>query len=234
MLQKYLRAIKSSFTDLYKHPVVFAGIAGLLLIFFIGIRIFHGWGMVSGLIIGLLQILALTFYFNWLILSRAPRKIKLKDLTEFNYSLFIAVLNVAFALFITDIILRTLKDSPLAGLAIGINLIVVVCFNVLPEVINKHQYQGLTSFTESLDFIKRRWVEWILPMTLPIIPLLIFTPKQALVQYALGDPLMPFMNAIGNLRLFANSSGSIFLLILLVIFAHWLMLFRRRLYDQLS
>ncbi len=234
MLKKYLQALRLSWKDLYTHPIVFLGILALLLGYAVimNVLIKLNLGVAGGFILSLLEIAAISYYFNWLSLSRAPRGIKLNDLPEFNYNLFVSILNVAFVLFICDLMLRSFGDSELKAVIICVNLLVVICFNALPEIINKHQYQGLTSFSESLDFIKRRWVEWTIPMLLAIIPMLILAPQLGLLEFATSNPLKPFLITLKNYLVFVPFLG-LFSIIPLVIFAHWLMLFRRRLYDQL-
>ncbi len=235
MLKKYRQALLLSWKDLYRHPIIFLGIFALLIGFLICITIVSklGLGMAGGFISGMLQVVALTFYFNWLNYCQAPRGIKFKDLPEFNSALFTAVINVAFVLFISDLMLQSFWDSPLKAIVIGLNLIVVICFNPLPEIINKHQYQGLTSFSEALDFMKKRGLEWLPLIILPIIPILLLTPKMALIKLAISSPLMPFIVTLKNFEFLGLSFG-VLPIIPLIIFAHWIMLFRRRLYDQIA
>jgi hypothetical protein len=66
--------------------------------------------------------------------------------------------------------LRTLPQGP--GLILGMNLVVAVLFNVVPELIYLGHYSALDLLTESYRFIADNWIEWFpatIVLALPLV-----------------------------------------------------------------
>lgn len=66
--------------------------------------------------------------------------------------------------------LRTIPQGP--GLILGLNLVVVVLFNAVPELIYLGHHSSLALLSESYRFIADNWIEWfpaVIVMALPVL-----------------------------------------------------------------
>ena len=77
------------------------------------------------------------------------------------------VVGVTFILWVVFAVatpaLRTIPQGP--GLILGMNLVIVVLFNAVPELIYLGHHSALELLTESYRFIADNWIEWF-PATL--------------------------------------------------------------------
>lgn len=84
------------------------------------------------------------------------------------------VVGVTFILWVVFAVatpaLRTLPQGP--GLILGMNLVIVVLFNAVPELIYLGHHSSLELLTESYRFIADNWIEWFpatIAMAVPLI-----------------------------------------------------------------
>src|SRR6185436_13512838 len=84
------------------------------------------------------------------------------------------VVGVTFVLWIVFAIatpaLRTIPQGP--GIILGLNLVIVVLFNAVPELIYLGHHSALELLTESYRFIADNWIEWFpatIAMALPVV-----------------------------------------------------------------
>ncbi len=85
------------------------------------------------------------------------------------------VVGVTFILWVVFAVatpaLRTLPQGP--GIILGLNLVIVVLFNAVPELIYLGHHSALELLTESYRFIADNWIEWF-PATIAMaVPLLV-------------------------------------------------------------
>jgi hypothetical protein len=66
--------------------------------------------------------------------------------------------------------LRTIPQGP--GIILGMNLVIVVLFNAVPELIYLGHHSALELLTESYRFIADNWIEWFPPTLAMAVPLL--------------------------------------------------------------
>lgn len=68
--------------------------------------------------------------------------------------------------------LRTLPQGP--GLILGMNLVIAVLFNAVPELIYLGHHSSLELLTESYRFIADNWIEWFPATIVMAAPLVLF------------------------------------------------------------
>ena len=208
--------------------------------------VFSRFGMAGGFILGIINIVLLTFYYRWISECVRHTTLSWRDYFEFSYPLFSAVINTAFVLYIAQFVLGSLTTGLNALPLIScVNLGVFVLFNALPEVIYLRGAQGMEAFAESFRFVKDSWIEWFLPLALLFSPLIAASPMAVLLSLSSGEALLPalkFVQLIGpmvsSLVLAAVDGGSmlvqLFISILCILIATWFMLFRGFLYRELE
>ncbi len=95
------------------------------------------------------------------------------------------VVGVTFVLWVVFAVatpaLRTIPQGP--GLILALNLVVVVLFNAVPELIYLGHYSALELLSESYRFIADNWIEWF-PATIAL-----GAPLVALAMAPLPTPL---------------------------------------------
>jgi hypothetical protein len=92
-----------------------------------------------------------------------------------SFGVYLAdVIGVTFILWVVFAIatpaLRTIPQGP--GIILGMNLVIVVLFNAVPELIYLGHYSSLELLGESYRFIADNWIEWFpatIAMALPIV-----------------------------------------------------------------
>lgn len=190
------------------------------------------FGFAGGFLLGLVQIALLTLFYSWLQRSRERSGLSWKELIEFDGSLFIAIINAAFILFIAKFLAQTMSGgSP--QLPLFLQLGIVVIFNALPETIMVHRYPGIPALTATAEFVKSYWIEWFLPLLVVTAPILFLSWDLLVWFLANSEELLPIMVVIQVWPL-VFPSGGIVLSLLTLALGCWFMLFRLALYQELE
>ena len=86
------------------------------------------------------------------------------------------VVGVTFILWVVFAVatpaLRTIPQGP--GIILGMNLVILVLFNAVPELIYLGHHSSLELLTESYRFIADNWIEWfpaVIAMAVPLVVL---------------------------------------------------------------
>ena len=87
------------------------------------------------------------------------------------------VVGVTFILWVVFAIatpaLRTLPQGP--GIILGMNLVIAVLFNAVPELIYLGHYSSLELLSESYRFITDNWIEWFPAMIMMALPIVLLS-----------------------------------------------------------
>jgi hypothetical protein len=219
-------------------------------------------GVGTGLLLGIVEIVFITYLYKWLLLARegqlptlkklAPSKddpwaeVRRKnrgfwyqELFAFDGELFSRILNAAFPLFLAELAVSLSSQSePL--LPAGVKLGIVLLFNPLPEIIMLERSYGIASIGLAFQFMRRHLLEWLIPILVLFLPLILllqdsFTWFQALVVIlASSSVLHPGElagGASGQVALFFSSIPILSTLIVYTVSA-WFSLFRIELYER--
>ncbi len=222
MLKTYLNPIKASSAALLRHWQgfifsFFLAVIGLLSISFLG-----NFGLVGGLIAGLIQVACIALYFQVLQESKNKRALKFKDLIKLDNLLFSATLNTAFIIYIGLLVANSVSATQGNNFVVLLyNLLLVLLLNPLPEIIYLRGTGGLEIFSSAFDFTKRHSLEWLLPLAIICLPVLIYNPSYAPVLLAKSSVLLPVSLVIVNFGIV-----NILMLLPVLLLAHWYMLFR--------
>ncbi len=90
------------------------------------------------------------------------------------------VVGVTFILWVVFAVatpaLRTIPQGP--GIILGMNLVIVVLFNAVPELIYLGHHSSLELLTESYRFIGDNWIEWFPATIVMAVPLVLLAEVQ--------------------------------------------------------
>ncbi len=228
----YLECARDAAIMLVKNWFILIASIAAWIIFQISISLFARLGYAGGFIVGIVNVLLLTFYYRWI--SECVRKnpLKLADYLEFDKNLFSSVINAAFFLYIFMLLTSGITSPwPIAC----INLALFILLNALPEVIYMRGAQGLNVFSDSYSFIRDNWIEWFLPFLIFFSPVVIAAPVAFLFALTSADPLLP-VNKFIMLAMHAMSLLLVknFILAISLILATWFMIFRGFLFRELE
>ena len=199
-------------------------------------RLLSGFGPASGMILALVATLFTGQYYSWLAASVRKEKLEFQDLKRFDASMFILVLGVSFILFVARLILSPMVSQPdTQWMVMLIYFFIVFGCNALPEAVYIHRYESIRAYAEALKFTKDNWIEWYLPFLILLFPLFFLGGDigDILHMFALISPLFPGVLIISAWAMFLGGYGYAPVIFGFLI-AHWFMLFRGFLYNELS
>ncbi len=131
-------------------------------------------GLVGGFLLSLVWAACVSSFLTMVEMILRTGSVSLDDFRRsFGVYLF-DVVGVTFVVWIVFALatpaLRTIPQGP--GLILGLNLVILVLFNAVPELIYLGHHSSLALLGESYRFIADNWIEWfpaILVMALPLL-----------------------------------------------------------------
>lgn len=233
LLKLYRDCVAQSTKAFLKNWIVLpASIAMYLFLSIVLVPFFGSFGIAGGFFLGLLITCVFTFFYSWIYRTIRKEKLVFKDLTEFDYSLFICIINTGFVLWIVRFFVEAFSAAKGDNtIQLLFNFAVVLLCNPLPEVLYIRRNAGLEALHESFQFTQSFWLEWFLPFLILLSPLLMRGAKATLYMFGLGTELMPtfVVMSLGDM-LFPFPVGDILGVTVLV----WFTLFRGFLFNELS
>lgn len=239
LFELYLDCAKSASKALWQNYIIIIASFALYFAFALLAPMFRGLGIAGQFIISLAAIAALATYYGWLSEAKAGRKLKPRDLKDFDSSIFFSLISVGFVLWIFSLLIispfsAAFKDQPIA---LACSVIIFIFLNPIAEIIQSARSDGMSSVKDSIQFTIENWVEWFLPNAILLLPWFLRDPDRALIALAGADPLFPFgviLNAVSaNLGYIEGIYGWL-QIVLGLILAHWFMLFRAFLFSELG
>lgn len=195
LVKIYLSAIKNTYYSLVRSWIIIPFSAILLFISNIIINLLvqigpSGGFSVGGFLAGMFSIFALNIFYKWIQIVTSGNKLRLQDIKELDCSFFSQILNVAFILFIINLLAGALFVANKSFLII-LNFIIVFLCNPVPECIILKNYYGSETLIQSFKFIKSYYIEWFLPYIIFLLPLVIVNFNQVLLLLGMNDVLIP-------------------------------------------
>ncbi len=232
----YYRNLKKSLLSLKQCWIIIpASFALFVLFIFLSQSLSLFGSMAGGFILAILADLALSFYYRWIYVVIRDKKISFNELIQFDKQLFFKIIGISFFLWILQdlFIYGFSKGVQKDALFLPLNLIVVILLNALPETTYLEDGDAAYSFSKSVEFIKENWIEWFIPIVLMLSPLLAFySPKFLLLNLAGLNLLLPGFSLATTWSYLPTYSY--LLMLFTFILAHWFMIFRGFLYQELS
>ncbi|HEY4393937.1 MAG TPA: hypothetical protein VGP64_07745 [Polyangia bacterium] len=243
MLKLYARlAGKSIRLALRGWPAVVA-IPAYTVVLLVAFQLLGGLGPATPFLLGIVLAFLVSSYLHLVWMAVGGRKIGLGDIRDSFLAHFWDVVGVEFATWMIGLVVgfgtQGLGDRGHA-LAVLADLLMVVFFNPVPEVIylggERARSFGLFSFgtlIESGRFISAHWIEWLAPNVLIAAALL--APIGALHHQPLAERLLAFQSFF-SLAGLANTILTYprWLIPFVLLFVNWAMVFRGLLFDELT
>lgn len=245
-LKAYLSALKRSGQAALKSVIIIPASLILYIVFgWLG-YILSPLGIVAGFLLGFAYIFGLCIYYSWLKTALENHGwVNISDLLNVDWSYFNEFLSVGFILWIIGYLFQPFADfNETRWLFACFQMALFILLNPIPEVIYLDRLYGVEAIKQSIFFVKTFWIEWFIPILLPLVPLLQFG-SSFFIQMLAGvgpftsasQPLLPPVFLISKINLALSVSipwlhWGIFIISLCL--THWFMLFRAELYKALS
>ena len=195
LINIYIKSLKDAFGAICRSWLIIP--LSAILLFFSNIILSllvkigpSGGFSVGGFLAGMFAIFAMSIFYNFLSIAASPQKLRFSDIKNINFNFFSPILNVAFILFIINILAGALFATN-KNLIIILNFIIVILCNPIPECIILKNYYGTETLIESFKFIKNYYIEWFLPYVIFFLPILLINYTEVLLLLGLNDVLIP-------------------------------------------
>jgi hypothetical protein len=194
-----------------------------------------GMGIVGGFILGLVAAACASGYLYMLSQAVQGLPVRLSDLKRSFGALFWDVISVMFALWIIGFVLDLLvRGAGHNGDAISAMIMLAMAFflNPVPELIYQGQTRSFALLHQSARFVLANPVAWFLPNLL--FALVLLAPSGALMVDHPGLLLVTFSRVFSVQGLLAFALTWKWAIPLLLLFLHYVMVFRGLLFQALS
>ena len=234
LLKIYLVATKDAFQRLQGTWSVLLGMLALACGFVAVTLIGSQLGIIGGFIASLYQAIAITYYLGWLRESSQFRNVRIKELKNLDWSLFQSVISILFIMYLVQWGVAMLSTGMNGSWAsVILQLLFVVLLNSLPETLYLTRRDGMDGIQESFSFTTKNWIEWYLPYLIIVSPLLLLGAASLPELLAQTNVFFPAM-AVITVPVLLFPGLKLVMLPLGLILAHWFMLFRAKLYQELD
>lgn len=201
-------------------------------------------GIAGGFIIGFAFIGALTLYYGWIRESCDQRRVRWRDLWQFDSGLFSSVMHAGFLLWLIELVNRSLaQDESTRNISILLSIAILLLLNPLPEVVYRDENDGIGTLRRSFEFLREYWIEWLIPFGILIAPIVMTSVLQATLLMASSASVLAPIFTIFQLAEFAlayfgllgaNQFSIAFALLGPLVISHWFMIFRGFLFLELT
>jgi len=217
-------------------PILIGSVALMVLI--IAIRnAFGSLGMAGGMLVGMAQVAVLSLHYSWLAATVEREKISLRELTQFDFSMFFTVISVAFIFFLIQFVAGSLVQGLDKTILLFLGLGLVIIFNAIPEVIIVERIESMPALGRAAEFTREHAIAWFLPLVVILSPALLHSYELVLVSLANTDPLSPALLvplAVTALLAKLGTASPLVAIPLIIVAANWYMLFRINLFKRLA
>ena len=238
-LELYWRTVREASIRSWRGWPLFIGSVVIYLVFRILLRGVHslpgaqGGFTPAGFLLGMVSILFLAVYYDWLGVIYEEKKLSWKRLVKPQLRFFWGILGVAFVLMIVDIISQSVGPG---AFVLALNVLVFVIFNAVVEVVYISNLDSVHALSEAALFVRDNWIEWFAPLVLLLLPVIALFSGLTLLFFGQADPLLPPMLLVSALETYFAARfpqfGMLGALVPILI-ANWFMVFRALLFDEL-
>jgi hypothetical protein len=203
-------------------------------------RLVSPLGQAGGFVLGIVMAACFSSYIQLIAQAVAGSRLRLADLRQSFGARFWDVVSVLFAFWIIDLVVGKViapAAGPKGDIVVALaGLAMAVFFNPVPELLYQGSSRSFQLLIESGRFISRHGLEWLLPNVLAAVALmaplgLLIGPAGQVILHV-ANILSPNNDGMGVYDLFTRAP--IYLQLPMLLFIHWLMVFRGLLFAELT
>lgn len=216
--------LESFFVVLRSWRLILVQLPALLIFGLIG-SIVGMFGMVGGLIMGMLSALAVAYYLVLVRTAVREEKFSLEIIREEGFQLFYPALSLFFSLFLVQLGMSLI---PVTFFKMAVGILITVLLNPIVEFLYLDESGVPELIQDSLEFVGKHFLVWFLPMFICISPFAIKNPLLLPILFS-NDPLnmvRSFISMMGGIL----SMPALFTAIVPVLYiSFYIMVFRGKL-----
>lgn len=220
-------------------PIAFSLIAYAIIVMVVS-SLVEPLGMVGGLVLGVVTAGCFSSYVQLISQAVMGSRVKLSDFAGSFRPRFWDVVSVLFAFWVIDFVVQQVlaraagERAPIVSALVG--LAMSVFFNPVPELLYQGQSRSFHLLSEAARFISRFGLEWLVPNVLfaavLLAPFGLLRAPAGQVVLAIASILAPHSEGRGLLSVFTQAP--LWLKLPMLLFVHWVMIFRGLLFDGLT
>lgn len=220
-------------------PIAFSLVA-YVFIFMVANRLLEPLGMVGGMLLGLVLAACFSSYIQLISQAVMGTRVKLSDFGASFWVRFWDVVSVLFAFWVIDFVVQQVlapaagAKAPIVSALVG--LAMSVFFNPVPELLYQGQSRSFYLLADAARFISKFGLEWLVPNVLfaaaLLAPLGLLRAPAGQVVLTISSILAPNNDGMGLFAVFSRAPW--WLQLPMLLFVHWLMIFRGVLFDGLT
>jgi len=187
----YLECIRDASKRLITNWILLPAVISLYILIVISQTLFSGFGFAGGFIVGLIGIAFMTLFYSWIEDIARRSRLKLRYMVQFDTALFFSLISFAFFFWIFSFGLQSFAQNADAAILVAIVfLLTALILNPIAETIYIHRFDGFQSILHAARFTLENWLEWLLPLTLLLLPWLLLAPLLTLFTFSQTHPLL--------------------------------------------
>jgi len=197
-------------------------------------------GAAGGFILGMILAACFASYIHLISQAVTGSRVSLAEFRKSFGPRFWDVISVLFAFWVIDFAVKNVVAPAAQGnatiVATLIALAMSIFFNPVPELLYQGQSRSFYLLADAAKFISKFGLEWLLPNVLFAVALLapmgLLHGPPGRVVLTISSLLAPNNDGMGLYALFSRAPW--FLQLPMLLFVHWLMIFRGLLFEGLS
>ena len=206
LLNLYRHAAKEASIALYRNPLLLLGTIVSLGIYLFAGQLFGRGGFFGGMIVGLVQVVLISVWYCWLRDVVSYQRLAYRGMYQLDGSLFSAVINTGFVLFIGKLLLSFfLQGTGNQEILLIVQFGLVIICNALPETLYLQRSDGIEAIVESARFTRQNWIEWFIPFIILVAPWIFVSVDILLILIAKMEELLPATVVFNSMKLFTTA-----------------------------
>lgn len=203
--QDTLRGLRKTwFYSFAAIPLGFAGYFGAIVAVALG-------SFIGGFFLGLLTAYLMSAYLVFVRAGVERERLFLHEIVPRTNELFSSLLNILFVLFILFLGISFfgmgLRADESSWIIVLVKLMILVALNPIPEICYLGQRGAGSAFGESLEFMKENGIEWLLPLVLGLVPVILANPLGLTILFGADGPIRGLFHLFSLFYAVAAVSG---------------------------
>lgn len=166
VLQIYLDCASDTAKALRRSPWTLLWPMALIFVYLPASTLLAPLGIIGGLLLALVYdaLLASFLFVVSELVRRSP--VRIREMGQSMKPYFWPIMNVLFVLWVAQFLLTPILGAQANADAflIALGAVLFILLNAVPEVIYlRGTYGGIAAISESVGFVQRHWIEWLMP-----------------------------------------------------------------------
>jgi hypothetical protein len=240
LLRTYAQCATVASKALVRNPLLLAMFLLGHIAFFLLAILCSQLGLAGQFVLGIVSLIAICMAYSVTIAASDKSRLTWRSALTIDWFLFQRIVNAAFPIWLASLLLQLAVPAEGGQWIIAcFNVLVLFVCNPLPELImSGSSLEGMDAVRTSVEFMKARLVEWLIPILILWVPAFAFLNTTSLLLQVAGaeflyPPRVVLLPALTGVQMGAGL-GPLAIQVLFAICSPWILIFRRELFDRLT